>query len=121
MTRLNAEGLRVAAFVPRLLMPLPLADLEAFIAACDELVVMELSYSKQFYNYLRTQVDLPKNRTHVYARSGGSALRVSEVIEQVAVIDSWQCAVGSRTGAPVRQTADGQLPTANCRLPEVTA
>lgn len=83
VTRLNAEGLRVAAFVPRLLMPLPLADLEAFIAACDELVVMELSYSKQFYNYLRTQVDLPKNRTHVYARSGGSALRVSEVIEQV--------------------------------------
>ena len=81
--QLNAQGLRVAAFVPKLLMPLPVAELEKFIAACDELLVLELSYSKQFYNYLRTQVDLPKNRTHVYARSGGSALRVSEVIEQV--------------------------------------
>jgi 2-oxoglutarate ferredoxin oxidoreductase subunit alpha len=83
VAQLNAEGIRVAAFVPRLLMPLPLADLEQFIAACDELVVMELSFSKQFYNYLRTQVDLPKNRTHVYARSGGSSLRVCEVIDQV--------------------------------------
>jgi len=81
--QLNAEGIRVAAFVPKLLMPLPAIELEKFIASVDELLVLELSYSKQFYNYLRTQVDLPKNRTHVYARSGGSALRVSEVIEQV--------------------------------------
>jgi 2-oxoglutarate ferredoxin oxidoreductase subunit alpha len=81
--QLNAEGVKAAAFVPRILMPLPVAEIEAFIASCDELLVMELSYSKQFYSYLRTQVDLPKNRTHVYARSGGSALRVCEVIDQV--------------------------------------
>jgi len=81
--QLNAEGIRVAAFVPKLLMPLPVTELEKFISDCEQLVVLELSYSKQFYTYLRTQVDLPKNRTHVYARSGGSALRVSEVLHQV--------------------------------------
>jgi len=81
--KLNAEGMKVAAFVPRILMPLPVKELEDFIAACDELLVMELSYSQQFYSYLRTQVDLPRNRTRVYARSGGSALRVCEVIDQV--------------------------------------
>ncbi|HEX9162397.1 MAG TPA: 2-oxoacid:acceptor oxidoreductase subunit alpha [Thermoanaerobaculia bacterium] len=79
--RLNQGDLRVAAFAPRMIMPLPVADLEKFIASCGELLVIELSYSKQFYQYLRTQVDLPK-KTRVYARSGGKALGVSEIIEQ---------------------------------------
>ena len=79
--RLNVGDLKVAAFVPKLIMPLPKKDLEDFIAGCKELLVIELSYSKQFYQYLRTQVDLPKN-TRVYARSGGKNLGVNEIIEQ---------------------------------------
>jgi 2-oxoglutarate ferredoxin oxidoreductase subunit alpha len=80
--RLNAEGLRVAAFVPRLIMPLPVQDLEKFIADCDSILVAELSYSAQLYHYLRTQLDLPRERTRVFARSGGRSLGVNEVIEQ---------------------------------------
>ena len=80
--RLNEEGLRVAGFVPRLIVPLPIADLEKFISDCDRLMVTELSYSEQLYRYLRTQVDLPKAKTTVFARSGGRPLGVTEVIEQ---------------------------------------
>jgi 2-oxoglutarate/2-oxoacid ferredoxin oxidoreductase subunit alpha len=80
--RLNAEGLRVAGFVPRLIMPLPVHDVEKFLADCENILVAELSYSAQLYHYLRTQVDLPRGKTRVFARSGGRSLGVNEVIEQ---------------------------------------
>lgn len=79
--KLNVGDLRVAAFIPKMIMPLPKRELEEFIAGCRELLVVELSHSAQFYQYLRTQVDLPK-KTRVYARSGGKALGVTEIIEQ---------------------------------------
>jgi 2-oxoglutarate ferredoxin oxidoreductase subunit alpha len=82
LRQLAASGLRVAAFVPRMIVPLPVDDMQFFIGGCRQLLVVELSYSKQFYQYLRTQLDLPKN-TRVYARSGGKAIAVSEIIEQV--------------------------------------
>ena len=84
--RLTAQGVAVAAFVPRLLMPLPAAELQAFIDSCHDIVITELSYSKQFAQYLRTAVDLPRGRTHVFARSGGKALGVNEIIEQVRTV-----------------------------------
>jgi 2-oxoglutarate ferredoxin oxidoreductase subunit alpha len=84
--RLTAQGVAVAAFVPRLLMPLPAAELQAFIDSCQDIVITELSYSKQFAMYLRTAVDLPRDRTHVFARSGGKALGVNEIIEQVRTV-----------------------------------
>ena len=80
--KLNASGQRVAAFVPRLLVPLPVQDIEKFVAQCDHILVAELSYSAQLYHYLRTQVDLPRGKTRVFARSGGRSLGVNEVIEQ---------------------------------------
>ncbi|HVS33071.1 MAG TPA: 2-oxoacid:acceptor oxidoreductase subunit alpha [Thermoanaerobaculia bacterium] len=83
LEKLNTSGLRVAAFVPQMIMPLPKEALEQFVAGCRELLVVELSYSAQFYQYLRTQIDLPKS-THVFARSGGKSLGVHEIIEQVA-------------------------------------
>jgi 2-oxoglutarate ferredoxin oxidoreductase subunit alpha len=82
LDRLNQQELRVAAFVPRMLMPLPKKELEAFISGCRELLVIELSHSQQFARYLRSEVDLPK-RTKVFARSGGKALGVSEIIDEV--------------------------------------
>jgi 2-oxoglutarate ferredoxin oxidoreductase subunit alpha len=80
---LNAGDLRVGAFIPRILAPLPASEMQTFIDACDQLLVVELSYSKQFYQYLRTQLDLPRGKTHVLARSGGKPLAVSEVIATV--------------------------------------
>jgi 2-oxoglutarate/2-oxoacid ferredoxin oxidoreductase subunit alpha len=80
---LNAGDLRVGAFIPRILAPLPASEMQTFIDACDQLLLVELSYSKQFYQYLRTQLDLPRGKTHVLARSGGKPLAVSEVIATV--------------------------------------
>lgn len=81
VAKLNADGANVAAFVPHMIHPLPKKELEAFIASCDEILVVELSFSKQFYQYLRSEVDLPRGRTRSFARSGGKALGVSELIQ----------------------------------------
>ena len=80
---LNAGGPSVGAFVPRILSPLPSEPLQAFINACDELLVIELSYSAQFHQLLRSQVDLPRIKTKVFARSGGKSLAVAEVVAAV--------------------------------------
>jgi 2-oxoglutarate ferredoxin oxidoreductase subunit alpha len=84
--RLTARGIRVAAFAPRIVMPLPLRELEDFIAASKELLVVELSHAAQFYKYLRTELDLPRDRTRVHARSGGKNLTVTEVIAEALSI-----------------------------------
>lgn len=87
VTRLNAAGRRVAAFVPRILAPLPLADLENFVASCERILIVELSFAEQFHHYLRAHIDLPRAKTRVLARSGGKSLSVAEVIEACAVFE----------------------------------
>jgi 2-oxoglutarate ferredoxin oxidoreductase subunit alpha len=79
----SPRGLRVAAFAPRILAPLPKRAIEEFVANARDLLIIELSYAQQFYKYLRTEIDLPREHTHVFARSGGKNLTVSEVIDQV--------------------------------------
>jgi 2-oxoglutarate/2-oxoacid ferredoxin oxidoreductase subunit alpha len=81
--RANAAGASVAAFVPQVLYPFPKQELEAFLARVKELVVIELSYSGQFYKYLRTFLDLPK-RTRLFKRSGGKNLTVEEVEREIS-------------------------------------
>jgi 2-oxoglutarate/2-oxoacid ferredoxin oxidoreductase subunit alpha len=84
--RLTARGVRVAVFAPRILMPLPKRAIQQFIDSAKELLVIELSFAGQFYRYLRSELDLPKN-TRVFARSGGKNLTVSEVMEQILVAE----------------------------------
>jgi 2-oxoglutarate ferredoxin oxidoreductase subunit alpha len=81
---LNARGARVAAFVPKMIEPLPAAELQKFVDSCANVLVVELSHAAQFHQYLRTRVDLPRAKTRVYARSGGRSLGVTEVIAEAA-------------------------------------
>jgi 2-oxoglutarate ferredoxin oxidoreductase subunit alpha len=74
----------VAVFAPRMLAPLPAKEIQAFVDSCDQVLIVELSFSSQFQQYLRTQIDLPRGRTHTLARSGGKSLGVSEVKTKVA-------------------------------------
>jgi 2-oxoglutarate ferredoxin oxidoreductase subunit alpha len=83
--RMNDAGARVAAFVPRALSPLPASELQAFVDSCDSILIVELSFEGQFHRYLRSLVDLPRQKTRVLARSGGKALSVLEVIETAQV------------------------------------
>jgi 2-oxoglutarate ferredoxin oxidoreductase subunit alpha len=76
----NARGESVAAFVPRMLYPFPKRDFEDFVAGVGDLLIVELSYTAQFYKYLRTFLDLPAGRTHVLKRSGGRDLTAAEVL-----------------------------------------
>jgi len=76
----KTSAARIAAFAPRILTPLPIEALQAFIDECENILVVELSYAAQFHHYLRSEVDLPRGRTHVLARSGGKTLAASEVI-----------------------------------------
>jgi 2-oxoglutarate ferredoxin oxidoreductase subunit alpha len=78
-----ARGESVAAFVPRSIYPFPKKAFEEFLAGVGELLVVELSYTAQFYKYLRTFLDLPADRTHVFKRSGGKELTAAEVLEEI--------------------------------------
>ena len=74
----------VAAFVPRILAPLPIDALNEFLYACRRVLIVETSFAGQFHRYLRSLIDLPRD-TRVLARSGGKALTVAEIIEAAAV------------------------------------
>ena len=74
----------VAVFAPRMLAPLPAKEIQAFVDSCDQVLIVELSFSSQFQQFLRTQIDLPRGRTHTLARSGGKSLGVTEVQTKVA-------------------------------------
>jgi len=81
--RANARGEKVAALVPQVLFPFPRKEFDDFVSSVGELVVIELSYSAQFYKYLRTFIDLPEDRLHLFKRSGGKNLAVGEVEEEI--------------------------------------
>ncbi len=80
--RANANGQKVAALVPQVLNPFPVAEFETFAASVKQLLFIELNFNAQFYMYVRTQVDLPKG-VQVYKRSGGRHLAVSEVENEI--------------------------------------
>jgi 2-oxoglutarate/2-oxoacid ferredoxin oxidoreductase subunit alpha len=84
--RANARGQKVAAFVPQMLYPFPKKELEAFLKGVKHILVVELSYAAQFYKYLRTFIDLPAGRTHVFKRSGGKHLTVAEVDAEIVAL-----------------------------------
>jgi 2-oxoglutarate ferredoxin oxidoreductase subunit alpha len=77
-----AKGLKVSAFVPQVLYPFPRREFEEYLKSVRDVIVVELSYSAQFYKYLKTFLDLPDN-TFVYKRSGGKNLTVTEVEERI--------------------------------------
>ncbi|HUU28637.1 MAG TPA: 2-oxoacid:acceptor oxidoreductase subunit alpha [archaeon] len=79
---LNADGYAVSAVIPQVLFPLAVDKLKPYFEGLERLLVVELSYSRQFLNFLKTQIDLPAGTAH-YSRSGAKPLAVTEVIEQI--------------------------------------
>ncbi len=81
--RATGRGEKVAAFVPQVLYPFPSHEFEEFLHGVKEFIVVELSYSAQFYKYLRTFLDFPERHTFLFKRSGGKNLTVDEVEEKI--------------------------------------
>ena len=79
----NGRGERGSACVPQLLYPFPYHEFQDYIKTVREVVVVELSYSAQFYKYLQTFLDLPEGHTYVFKRSGGKNLTVGEVEDKI--------------------------------------
>ena len=50
------------------------------------MVLARGGHSAQFHRVLRAEIDLPRGRTHVHARSGGKPLTVAEVIDAVQAV-----------------------------------
>jgi 2-oxoglutarate ferredoxin oxidoreductase subunit alpha len=59
---------KVKLAVPELVFPLPHA-VRRFVESTEKLLVVEMNHSGQFYHYLRSRVDLPKD-TRLVARAG---------------------------------------------------
>ena len=76
----------IGVFAPRMIAPLPAKDLQEFIDSCEQILIVELSFSGQFHKYLRSEVDLPKGRTHALARSGGKSLGAIEVMQKIEAL-----------------------------------
>jgi 2-oxoglutarate ferredoxin oxidoreductase subunit alpha len=81
---LCAGGVKAKAVVPRLLWPLPLATIEPELEGLKTIHVMELSYSGQFFMFLKSQLraDLA-GRLVRHSRAGGAPLGVAEILEWV--------------------------------------
>ncbi len=82
---LGAAGTRVRAVIPRLLMPFPIAQVEAALEGLRVIHVIELSYSGQFHTYLRSQLR-PELAARLvsHARAGGTPLGVNEIKSFIA-------------------------------------
>lgn len=90
---LQAAGVKARAVVPRLLWPFPVAEVEAALAGLRAIHVVELSYSAQFYTFLKSQLSAAVAARLVrHARAGGAPLGVDEVL-------AWLGADGRRVAA----------------------
>jgi 2-oxoglutarate ferredoxin oxidoreductase subunit alpha len=82
--QLAKVGVRVRLLVPRLLMPFPTEQIERELEKRKVLHVVELSYSGQFYTYLRSMLRPElSSRLVRHARAGGTPLGVREICEWV--------------------------------------
>ncbi len=81
--RANGRGEKVSAFVPQMLYPFPNHDLRHYLRGVRDIIIFELSYSAQFYKYLRTFEELPDGHTYLFKRSGGKNLTVGEVEDKI--------------------------------------
>ncbi|MBI2974354.1 MAG: 2-oxoacid:acceptor oxidoreductase subunit alpha [Deltaproteobacteria bacterium] len=77
---LEAKGKKAGALIPQLMFPLQADLIGDFIGSCKKLVIVEMSYSGQFKNYLSSHVKLPDNCLHVKS-SGGKLFTVDDILK----------------------------------------
>jgi 2-oxoglutarate ferredoxin oxidoreductase subunit alpha len=82
----NGRGEKVSAFVPQLLYPFPYHEFQRYLRGVKDIIIVELSYSGQFYKYLRTFLELPDGHTFLFKRSGGKNLTVGEVEDKLTKV-----------------------------------
>ncbi|MBI2911845.1 MAG: 2-oxoacid:acceptor oxidoreductase subunit alpha, partial [Chloroflexi bacterium] len=81
--RAAAAGVPVAALHPRVLKPLPAAELEAFAASVRRVIVPEHNYTGQFAKYLRAELGIDSIPLHKY---GGLPFTPSEIYTKILAV-----------------------------------
>ncbi len=82
--RVGEQGVPVRLIALRLLAPLCKQQLNQALEGVERVLVVEQTFSRQFYHYLRSQVDLPKF-TESLARPGPLPLAASEISAMLLV------------------------------------
>jgi len=80
--RLEAEGQKIKLISMRLLAPTLPDKMEEALAGVEKLLIVEQTHSKQFYRYLRSEFDLPKDTT-VLAKPGPLPFLPNEIVTQI--------------------------------------
>ncbi|NVK17179.1 MAG: 2-oxoacid:acceptor oxidoreductase subunit alpha [Methylocystaceae bacterium] len=80
--RLKEEGQKIKLISLRLLSPALPGPFDVAMEGVNKALVVEQTHSKQFYRYLRSVYDLPKN-THVLAKPGPLPFRPGEIVDQI--------------------------------------
>jgi len=79
---LAARGVAARVISMRLLAPLQISALQAALAGCEHLVVVEQNHSKQLFHYLKGQMDF-QQQVHSYALAGPVPLNPQQIAQQV--------------------------------------
>ena len=79
---LAERGIAARVISMRLLAPLQTSALQAALAGCEHLVVVEQNHSRQLYHYLRGQMDF-QQQVHSYAVAGPVPLNPRQIAQQV--------------------------------------
>lgn len=80
--RLAAEGQKIKMISMRLLSPALPDKFEDAMKGVSKALVVEQTHSKQFYRYLRSEFDLPKD-TNVLAKPGPLPFRPAEIVNKI--------------------------------------
>ncbi len=80
--RLEAEGRKIKLLSMRLLSPVLPDKFNAALEGVSKVLIVEQTHSKQFYRYLRSEFDLPKDTT-VLAKPGPLPFRPAEIVNQI--------------------------------------
>jgi 2-oxoglutarate ferredoxin oxidoreductase subunit alpha len=100
--RLQEEGIAAHALAPRLLWPLPTAQIDPFLAHKRVVIVPEVNYTGQFAQLLKTQYqNVPFTRLNVYGGQPFSVATIVEAVRSAVGASSAKNGAVSRTEAPV--------------------
>jgi 2-oxoglutarate ferredoxin oxidoreductase subunit alpha len=78
--RLRAQGLKVKAFYPKLMWPMPVAQYEAFNATCKKILVPEVNFQGQLSFFLRAETSL---KPIPYTICGGLPFTPAMIVDRV--------------------------------------
>ncbi len=80
---MNAEGVSVSAFIPQVIYPIAYDRVEEFINKCRKLIIVETSFTAQFYKYLRSHIDIPIDKIRLHKAPIGMPARVGCIVEKI--------------------------------------